>query len=301
MLLNEAADLIFIRRAGVRERIASMRGYERDARQFASYIHNCPVGNVLMDDIERWVVDLRAAGYSQNAISFKCSALRKLFTALRRRGQLVLDPADIPLPRKEIKEPHVATDEQISKLLAVIPEHTTDRRLIRNRAIILLLRDTGMRVGELTSLDIDDVELNERRAKVHTEKSRWVKPFRRAFWFAECDAALREWLRTREELLQHPKVINKNALFIGTKGGNMGHRMGNAAVEIAIRSLCREARIPTLNPHSFRHRKGHLLAKQGASNSIISGVLGHSDLSSSFVYTMLNDTELEEVARRYEE
>ncbi|HEY7248513.1 MAG TPA: tyrosine-type recombinase/integrase [Xanthobacteraceae bacterium] len=298
MLLSEAITLVFQERGGLREKLQTARGYERDARQFCLFVHNPPIENVRIDDIERYFHEMEAVGFARNGIQMKACALRKLFAALRRRGCIVLDPNEIPLPRKEFKETRVATDEQIEKVLDVIARSPQRHSRVRNRAILLLLRDTGMRVGELQALNVNDVDVVHRRAVIQTKKSRGMRPVRAVFWYDECNSALKEWLEERDRLLRK-RGAQENALFVIVHRGTGVARIGPTAVHIAFRKASWIAGVTPLNPHSLRHRKGHLLAKSGANNSIISGVLGHSSLASSYIYTMMNDRELEEMARQY--
>lgn len=289
--------MVFQERGGLREKMQTARGYERDARQFCLFMHNPPIMNVRIDDIERYFHEMEDVGYSRNGLQMKACALKKLFKALRRHGHIVLDPNEIPLPRKDYKETRVATDEQIAKVLDVISQSPQHHSRFRNKAALLMLRDTGMRVGELQALNIDDVDLENKRAIIQTKKSRGMRPIRPVFWHDECNSALAEWIKERELFLKK-RGSKEKALFVACQRGSV-RRIGPTAVHIAFRKASWVAGVETLNPHSLRHRKGHQLAKSGANNSIISGVLGHSSLASSYVYTMMNDHELEQVARQY--
>jgi integrase/recombinase XerC len=262
------------------------------------FVRNPQIQNVRLDDIEEYFITMENSGFSRNGIQMKACALRKLFGAMRKRGYIVLDPNDIPLPRKEFKETKVATDEQLSKVLDVLRKSPQRHCRLRNLAITLLLRDTGMRCGELQALDLKDINLEEKRALIRTKKSRGMRPVRAVFWYDECNDALKAWIEERERFLKK-RGAKEDALFVIIHRDKGVARIGPSAVGIMLRKASWAAGVPTLNPHSLRHRKGHMLAKSGANNSIISGVLGHSSLASSYIYTMMNDIELEQVARRY--
>src|SRR5438128_6301800 len=117
MLLSEAITLVFRDLGGLREKLLTARGYERDTRQFCLYVHNPPIENVHISDVERYLREMEAVGFTRNGIQMKACALRKLFAALRRHGHYVLDPNEIPLPRRAFKEAKVATDDQITEVL----------------------------------------------------------------------------------------------------------------------------------------------------------------------------------------
>jgi len=298
MLLSQAITLVFQERGGLREKLETARGYERDARHFCVFVRNPQVQNVRLDNIEEYFMTMENSGFSRNGIQMKACALRKLFAALRRRGYIVLDPNDIPIPRKDFKETKVATDDQVAKVLDVLRKSPQKHCRLRNIAITLLLRDTGMRCGELQALDLKDINLDDKRALIRTKKSRGMRPVRAVFWYNECNDALRGWIEERERFL-NKRGVREDALFVIVHRDKGVARIGPSAVGIMLRKASWAAGVPTLNPHSLRHRKGHILAKSGANNSIISGVLGHSSLASSYIYTMMNDIELEQMARQY--
>jgi len=300
MRLSEAITLVFDQRGGLRERLETARGYERDCRQVALFLGNPDITMVRVDDIERYFKGMEDVGYTRNGLQMKGCALRKLFAALRRRGYSVLDPKDIPLLRREYKESRVATEEQIQKVLAVFDKSPQKHLRLRNKAMLLVLRDTGMRCAELRALNLADMDMENKRAMIRTKKSRGMKPVRAVFWYDECNVALKEWIGERAKFLQSHGATSE-ALFLVSHRDTGIARIGSTGVGIAMRKASWAAGVPTLNPHSLRHRKGHMIAKQGANNSIISGVLGHSSLASSYVYTMMNDKELEQVARKYGE
>jgi site-specific recombinase XerD len=300
MLLSDAITLVFNDLGGLREKLQTARGYERDARQFCLYVHNPPIENVHLTDIERYLRELEDVGFTRNGIQMKACALRKLFGALRRHGHYVVDPNSIPLPRREFKETRVATEDQIAAVLDVFSKSPQRHLRLRNKAILLLLRDTGMRCGELQALNVQQVDLESKRALIETKKSRGMRPVRAVFWYDECNEVLKQWIEERDRFLRR-RGIASDALFLAVHRETGVARIGPSAVNIAFRKASWAAGVPPLNPHSLRHRKGHMLAKQGANNSIISGVLGHSSLTSSYIYTMMNDKELEDVARRYGE
>ena len=298
MLLSDAITVVFQQRGGLREKMSTARGYEKDCRHFCVFVRNPLVTNVRLDNIEEYFRMMETSGFARNGIQMKACALRKLFAALRRNGMIVLDPNDIPIPRKEFKETNVASEEQITKVLDVL--HKSPQRHCRHRnvAILLLLRDTGMRCGELQALNLNDLDLVNKRALIKTKKSRGMRPIRPVFWGEECNNALRQWISERERFLKK-RGMSEEALFVIVHRDKGVARIGPSAVGIMLRKASWAAGVPTLNPHSLRHRKGHMLAKSGANNSIISGVLGHSSLASSFIYTMMNDKELEQMARQY--
>lgn len=291
MRLRQAIDQ-FIEWKGISSQGSTVTGYANDLKVFCLVLKNREVENIQLDDVMRILADMLEAGWTKAAMMRKCMALRKFFEFLQMQGYDVLKKELIPLPRPEFKLPRVATAEQYRQLLAVIPR-TNDPRHIRNRAIIMLFWDTGIRVGELCNLDIGDLNVNERRGILKTEKNRGSRTHRPIFWTEPTTSALQDWLQKRSRLTCHGQ-----ALFISCSSGKAGQRLTKKGVGEFLRQLSNRAGIPYVNPHSFRHHLGHHIIQQGGSNSDVAAILGHASLLSTIKYTQLTDPEVEERYRK---
>jgi site-specific recombinase XerD len=233
---------------------------------------------------------LKALGWKHNTVASKCNYLRGFFRFLRLQGGAVLDENLIPKPSYQYKLPRVATAEEYKKLCAAIPGAPT-ATAIRARALFGLLWDTGARVGEIVSLNVEDLDLDRSRAVVRTEKSRTSHPYREIFWTPETNEHLHRWLEKRKRL---PILAeHRAALFTSIAGCDPHKRLSTGGVAQMLRSLCVKAGVGYLRPHSFRHHLGHEIINQGGSASDVMNILGHSNLSSTAIYTMMTDRELE--------
>jgi site-specific recombinase XerD len=233
---------------------------------------------------------LKALGWKHNTLAHKCNYLRGFFQFLRQQGGAVLDENLIPKPRHEYKLPRVATAEEYAKLSAAIPRAST-ANAIRSRALFGLLWDSGVRVGEIVSLNLEDLDLDRMCAVVRTEKSRTSHPYREIFWTPESNEHLRKWLEKRKRL---PVLAeHRDALFTRIAGCHPHERLSTSSVAQMLRSLCVKAGVGYLHPHSFRHHLGHEIINQGGSASDVMNILGHSNLSATAIYTMMTDQELE--------
>jgi site-specific recombinase XerD len=297
MLFKEAINK-FIEWKQINSSKGTLKGYELDLRNFCLYMRNPHIETVKLEDITEYFNLMAELGWKWNGFVTKSIALRKMFQFYRRQGYEVLDHQLIPIPKREYNPPRVATEEEYAKLLNVIPQDSNDPRHIRNLAIVSMLWDTGARVGELMSLKVQDIKLDQMKALVKTEKSKGMKPFRQIFWSEETSQNLKRWIEKRAELKKRTKFKDPDALFVGACRWQLGKRLTSNAVSIFLRRYSSKAGIQTLNAHSFRHHLGHELAKKGASNSVISNILGHSALTSSYVYTMLSNKELETEYRK---
>jgi integrase/recombinase XerC len=108
--------------------------------------------------------ELERLGWKPNGINLIAIALRKLFEFCNLRGYETFNEQLIPVPRKEFNIPRVADLGTFKKVLNQIPDDSPRPNHIRNRALLLLLWDTGARVGELCSLNVDDLDFKKRTA-----------------------------------------------------------------------------------------------------------------------------------------
>jgi len=282
----------------------TIKGYDQILRQFCVFMHNCSLERVKDTDIVLWFELMREIGYDTNSFIPRAIALRKLFEYYQHKGLKVVDPWLIPVPEMEYKQARIITEEEYKKLLAVIPANTRDSREIRNRAIINLLWDTGARNGEILSLNINDLNLEEMTAVIKTEKLKGTHPFRRLIWSQATNDNLILWLKTRERLKSVFIFRDQEAVFIsvmagGRVGAKQGQRFSIKGVGEMLRRYSYKAGMPCANAHSFRHHKGHDMSARGANNSNISSVLGHRSLQSSYRYTQLSGQELIETGRKF--
>lgn len=220
-------------------------------------------------------------------------ALKKFFEFYQHQGFKVVDPFLIPIPSKQFKLPRVVNEDEYQKLLSIIPRNN-DPRHIRNRAIINMLWDTGARNGEIMSLNVEQINTKEKKAIILTEKSQGLKPVRQLMWTEETNDNLIKWLAKRKHLEKRFPFEEPNALFISVVSHQIGKRFSIRGVGEMLRRYSNRAQIPYTNAHSYRHHFGHELAKKGANNSIISNLMGHSSLQSSFTYTLLSGQEMEQ-------
>lgn len=280
---------------------SSMRGFELDLRQFCLFMRDPEVEHIRAVDINDYFNRMAALGWKPNGIMPKSIALRNVFKYAIKLGLRVISHELIPIPPREYKIPRVAEDEEIKKLLKLCPRNSKNIQLIRNRAIITFLRSTGCRNSEMCGINLPQLmeHFDDRRVIITTAKSKGMRPIREIFWDEETHKDLIAWLEARKMLNKKITFPEPDALFVGIRGWQVGKRITNAAVGIALRKLSRKAGIPTLNAHSLRHYRGHELNSLGANNSNISGVLGHSSLSSSFIYTQMNNSELKTAAKKY--
>src|SRR6266853_4500412 len=162
----------------------TVMGFACELRAFCLFLRDPEVESITITMVLEYLEAQLALGWKRNTLAHKCNYLRGFFRFLRLQGGAVLDENLIPNPRHEYKLPRVATAEEYKKLCAAIPRAPTANS-IRNHALFRLLWDTGARVGEIVSLNLEDLDLARLRAVVRTEKSRTSHPYREIFWIPE--------------------------------------------------------------------------------------------------------------------
>ena len=277
----------------------TVRGYDRELRNFCLFMRNPEIENITLSDVMEYLNGMAELGWDRNSFVGKCMALRKFFEFFRLQGYKVIDEELIPIPDKEHKLPRVANDEQFNQLLSVIPKDSNDPRHIRNLAIIGMLWDTGARNGEICSINVGDLDLNEKRAIIRTEKAKSRRPFREIFWTQSTNDYLLRWLEKRKHLRTLIQFDEPDALFISATSAKFGQRFSIKGIGEMLRRYCNKADMPYMNAHSFRHHRGHHIIKSGGSTSDVMNILGHSSVQSTTIYTMMRGKELEERARLF--
>jgi site-specific recombinase XerD len=300
MLLSEAI-VEFTEWKKINVTRSTMVGYNLMLRQMAVFLRDIDIEDVKVRDIVDYFGLMQKLGWDQNSFIPRAMAIRKFFEYFTQSGVKVMNPWLVPVPQKDYKISRVAGDEDYRKLIASIPNPTNDPRHIRNLAFINLLWDTGARNGEICSLNVSDLDLGEMKAVIKTEKSKGVRPVREIFWTDKTNESIERWLKKREYLSEKMYFVDKNALFVSVCNAQAGNRMNIRGIGEMLRQYCNRAKIPHMNAHSFRHRMGHHIIKQGGSNSDVSNILGHSSLQSSFVYTQMTNLELQERYKNFME
>ena len=274
--------------------------YECTLRIFCLCMQDPLLENIELAHILWYLEELKRLGWKPNGVNLVGLALRKFFEYCNlRKYPVAFNEVLIPLVEKSFNIPRVTGIETFKKLLQQIPSDTNHPHHIRNRAILLMLWDSGVRTGELMSLDISDLDLKSRMALIKTEKSRGRRPIRQIFWTPETHKHLLKWMDKLKELKSKFNFNDDDALFVSISKSSRqslrGCRMNPRGVAEVLRVLSNQAGLPTVaNAHGIRHSMGRDTVKTLRSNSAVSNILGHSNIESSYIYTMLFGDELKE-------
>ncbi len=290
--------------------------YKSDLSQFLAYISaslSKPIAALEPSDLDLQVVrgflsDLYGQGQSRASAARKLSALRSFARFLRREGWIESDPVALAVsPRREQKVPaHLSIDE-MSRLLETPDTSTPLGR--RDHAMLELLYASGLRLGELVGLDIEDINLSVRMVRVMGKggKERLV-PFNQS-----AASAIRAWLKDRGALIKpdipRPKAQASDARFHGSSlRGHGGHSLfvnfrggrltGRSVQRLVGRYVASCSTRFGISPHALRHSFATHLLQCGADLRAIQELLGHVQLSTTQRYTHVNSAQLLEVYRK---
>lgn len=265
---------------------ASVRAYATDAERFAEWAGRSGADGPADVDrvmLRRYLAFLATRRYSRATIARTAASLRSYFHWCARRGLVAEDPAArLSAPSPDSRLPRVLGHGELDELLegteepvpGVAPE--VDRR---DDAVLELLYGGGLRVAELCSLDLTDVDLARLVVRVTGKGSKQ----RQVLIHEQCAEALAAWLDgPREAMLTEESPAG--ALFVNRRGRRIGPRD-------VRRLLDRRSPVPT-HPHALRHSFATHLLDGGADLRVVQELLGHASLQTTQVYTHVSKERL---------
>ncbi len=260
-------------------------GYLHDVGEFYDFLRagGREDGPVAAEDVRMFVASLYQTN-SSATVGRKLSALRSFFRFLCRRGVLAADPlAGIANPKKGAHMPVFLTVDEVFSLIE--EPGPGDRFAARDTAILELIYSTGMRVSELVSRDINDLDFDTGMVRVTGKgKKERIVPFGSA-----AAEALQHYFPSRAShlavLAGKGKKVDREALFLNRSGT----RLTSRSVERLVRTYALRAGISAeVTPHALRHSFATHLLEMGADLRLVQELLGHVSLSTTQKYTHLN-------------
>lgn len=274
---------------------ATVQAYRRDLEQFAAWAARLQVHDPAEVDrkmLRRYLAHLATRRYARRSVARKASAIRRYFAWLVHTHALTIDPSiGLSAPSGDARLPHVLRHEELRVLLdAPAPASTSEgaaeqRRLatrLRDDAVLELLYGSGLRVSEVCSLNLGDLDLPRRRVSVWGKGAKQrVVPVSDA-----AEAALRSWLREGRAVVMG-QATPPDRLFVNTLGRPLTPRD-------VRRILDRRSPIPT-HPHALRHTFATHLLDGGADLRAVQELLGHADLGTTQIYTHVSRERMRKV------
>ncbi|WP_022872282.1 tyrosine recombinase XerC [Nesterenkonia alba] len=276
----------------------TVRSYAADLHQLAE--HTGGLDTLTLHHLRGWLAELHRRGLSRSTLNRKTASVRAFTAWAQRRGHLDQDPAVrlSSAPRGQHLPDVLRADdmrqltEQIAHRRRQAEEHSTeDPRqwavAVRDEALIELLYATGIRISELTGLDLDDIDDERQLIRVRGKggKERTVP------YGVPARTAVRRWRDSARHLLCTDR--SGQALFLGARGARLDARVARRSVDVAFEALGTTA---ARGPHALRHTAATHLLDGGADLRAVQELLGHSSLQTTQVYTHVS---VEKLAAAY--
>jgi len=283
----------------------SLAAYGRDLAHFRAWCseRRLPVETCQPEHIQEYLCSLREAAtdkrLSARSVARHFVSLRNLFGYLLREGRVERDPTqEMPAPGWGAKLPQYLSKAELDRVLAAQPaagEPLDEAMRLRDRALLQILYACGLRVGEVTALRVNDLDLAAGvvRCTGKGDRQRLVP------MHAQAQRALGEYLdQGRPRLAQANKtsVPRQSTVFISRRGRPLTRQ----AVWKLVRDFGRAAGLPgALYPHLLRHSFATHLLEGGADLRSLQAMLGHADIQTTQIYTHVATSHLQEAYRAH--
>ncbi len=265
----------------------TVAAYRRDVVRYIDYLdEECgitSIDDVAADDVLDHLVSLRECGMATRSIARHLASIRMFHRYVQADGLASQDPTrDLDSPRLWQNLPHVLSVAQVDQLLAA-PD-TSTRRGLRDAAIIEMLYATGLRVSELASLRVEDVNMRKKMVRcIGKGNKERVVPLGR-----QARRRLNAYLRVRADML---KGRASDRMFVSQRGRGMSRQR----LWEVVRDLARRAGIAEhVTPHTLRHSFATHMLDRGADLRAVQEMLGHANIATTQIYTHVSQQRLKQ-------
>ncbi len=251
--------------------------YKTDIQKYFEYLNKNKLNYY---DIEKYIQNLSKNKYAKTTINRKIVSITNFFKWCKNKKKLnIKDIKTIKNMKTERKLPTILTSNYINKLLDTIPTSTTKE--VRDRSIIEILYSSGLRVSEITNLKLNDVKQNKSiKVLGKGNKVRILPMTDKAY------NLLQLWINTHRDYYIN-KYSNKY-IFLGVRGKKISEREIQRIVNLRLGTF----------PHSIRHTFATHLLDGGADLRVVQEMLGHTDPSTTQIYTHVSKKQLKDKYKR---
>ncbi len=264
----------------------TLQSYKRDILQYQTYIDKNKLNYLKIDEeqLNKYLKNLSKVGKKPSTISRNLATIRAFYQFLIRTKKLKKDPTEsIHSPKVEKKVPSVLTAKEVELLLN--QPSNIDLKGIRDKAMLEFAYATGMRVTEIISLDVTDVNVEESYVTCNSGSNKRNIPLGSISL-----QALVEYMEKARPVLI--KDENDKALFVNING----KRLTRQGFWKIVKFYKEQAHIDKdITPHVLRHSFATHLLRNGADLKSIQTMLGHSDISSTQVYMQFKNENLKDI------
>ncbi len=261
--------------------------YARDLKKMQEYLMAqgiCGAGEVTPTSLSSYILFLEQAGRKPATISRSIASMKAFYHYLEKQHKVVSDPSErLKAPKIEKKMPVILTTEEVNRLLEQ-PGGTSPKEL-RDKAMLELLYATGIRVSELISLKVSDVNLKMEYLVCQDGHKERIIPF----GMVAKEALARYLEQGRDKLVEDE---TSDCLFTNCSGQPMSRQGFWKLIKAYGKKAGIEAEI---TPHMLRHSFAAHMVKNGADLEAVQKMLGHSDISTTQVYAQIGQNQIREV------
>ena len=264
----------------------TVKSYKRDLNCLSNYCESKSISlwtDLKQTDIRSYMASRHRQGLSSTSLQRELSAIRSFFNFLLKNQLTDNNPGQyIKAPKKTRKLPKTLDVDQIKSLLEAGTNSTIE---IRDLAMFELFYSSGIRLSELAQLNLTDIDLTDKTLMVRSGKggkSRMLPIGSKAV------AAINTWLEHRIKSI----TSTETALFISTRGTRLGQR----SIELRLKQWCKKKGIAeNIHPHMLRHSFATHLLESSQDLRAVQELLGHSNISTTQIYTHLDFQHLADV------
>ena len=243
--------------------------YKMDLENFYNYINKKKTKKIDFDFLQEYIENLSQKKYSTKSIQRHISSLKSYFKFLYNKNYINVNPAELLcLPKNEIKLPNYLTIIDLEKI------YELDLSL-RDKLIVEILYSTGIRLSDLVNIKISDINFYDKTIKVlgKGNKERYV------LFGSVCSKLLKEYINNENRVYL---LLNKN-----------GNKLSERGVEYIIEKIFKSVNVHAkLTPHTLRHTFATHMLDNGCDLVTVQKLLGHSDLSTTSIYTHISNEHL---------
>jgi integrase/recombinase XerC len=275
----------------------TIRNYHSDLLQFRDYLKG---GDAEAAVDVRSIDTLRIRGFlallfdrekKKTSIARKLAAVRAFYKFLAKEGVLAANPAaTVSTPKLDKTLPRIMTEEEMNNFLNRVAEAVPkgEPMMRRDRAILELLYASGLRVSELTGLDLRSVNFGDEMLLVRGKgRKERIVPFG-----SKAREALNNYLPIREKILMEARKSGQTAMFLNARGARLTTRSVDRLLKKYVRAFGPNVKV---SPHSMRHAFASHLLTEGADLRAIQEMLGHRSLATTQKYTQVSIKQLIDV------
>jgi integrase/recombinase XerC len=286
----------------------TLKAYLGDIKLMSEFFYSKEISEITYQDIRSYVAKISKDGLSKRTLARKVASIKSFFKFLLSRDFISFNPANpVITPKIDKNLPKFLSPERVIEIICNFDQ--TGIAELRDQAIIETLYSTGMRASELVSLNVEDIDFNsasaivtgkgnkERRVIFGTHCINAVKKYLNALKYEKITDNTDKICRNKINNIEHKKSAFKNStpLFLNLRGSRLTSRSMARIVKKRVETAIGRSDI---SPHVFRHTFATHLLDAGADLRSVQELLGHTNISTTQIYTHVTADRLREVYKK---